>query len=147
MVPSGLKPGLRHTQSIRVGETMTAPALANLFPGFAALPPVLATEFLVALVESACMEALEARLAPGQSSVGVHVDISHSAVTPMGMTVTAEVELIAINRQTLRFRVLCRDDREVICDGVHDRAIIDDAKFRSLADRKRANEGAFLPTV
>ncbi|WP_424031267.1 thioesterase family protein [Methylocella sp.] len=49
--------------------------------------------------------------------------------TPIGMTVAAEVELIAVEGRNLRFRVSCRDDDGPIGEGFHERAIIDHAKF------------------
>jgi fluoroacetyl-CoA thioesterase len=45
------------------------------------------------------------------------------------MTVEAEVELIAAEGRSLRFRVRCRDQAGLIGEGFHERAIIDQAKF------------------
>ena len=68
-----------------------------------------ATAFLVGFVEWTCIEALRPYLEPGQKTVGVHVDLSHSAATPVGMTVTAEVELIAVEGRKLRFKCSSQD--------------------------------------
>lgn len=121
--------GLRYSQSIRVDERLTVPAVSAAFTGFTDMPPVFATAFLVGFVEWTCVEALRSYLTPLQASVGVHVDLSHSAATPVGMRVTAEVELIAIDARRLRFRVLCRDEADVICEGHHERSIIDRDHF------------------
>jgi len=69
--------------------------------------------------------------------VGVHVDLSHGAATPVGMTVTAEVELVEIEGRRLRFTAVCRDEAEVVCDGHHDRYIIDIERFMERLARKR----------
>jgi fluoroacetyl-CoA thioesterase len=54
------------------------------------------------------------------------------------MTVTAEVELVAVEGRRLRFRVVCRDDAEVIGEGHHDRYIIDTDRFIGRLEKKRA---------
>ena len=86
-----LKPGLRHQLTIAVDERLTVPSVSAAYAGFADMPPVFATAFLVGLVEWTCIEALRPYLAPEQRTVGVHVDLSHSAATPVGMKVTAAV--------------------------------------------------------
>jgi fluoroacetyl-CoA thioesterase len=124
-----LKAGLKHTQSIIVDESLTVPAVSKAFAGFADMPPVFATAFLVGFTEWTCIEALKPYLAGDQRTVGVHVNLSHSAATPVGMIVTAHVELAAIEGRKLHFNVVCRDQSEVICEGTHDRFIIDVSRF------------------
>jgi fluoroacetyl-CoA thioesterase len=65
----------------------------------------------------------------GQKTVGVHVDLSHGAATPMGMRVTAQVELVALEGRKLRFKLECQDEKEIIGTGFHERAVIDPARF------------------
>jgi fluoroacetyl-CoA thioesterase len=136
MTTADLRPGLRHTQSIVVGEALTVPAVSSAFTGFADMPAVFATAYLVAFVEWTCIELLRPYLAAQQRSVGIHVDIGHVAATPVGMRVTAEVELVAIEGRRLRFKVECRDEVEIIGTGFHERAIIDAAKFMERVKRK-----------
>ncbi len=133
----GLKIGLRHENSIMVDEALTVPAVSRAFKGFADMPPVLATAFLIGFVEWTCVEALRPFLFAEQRTVGVHVDLSHSAATPIGMRVTASVELAAIDGRKLRFKVVCRDEAEVVCEGTHDRFIIDEARFMARLEKKR----------
>lgn len=64
------------------------------------------------------------------------MDLSHIAATPVGMEVTTEVELVAVEGRRLRFRVECRDTVEVIGHGFHERAIIDGDKFVERTRRK-----------
>src|ERR1044072_8828421 len=52
-------------------------------------PPVLATARMVALMEIAASRVLQPLLGPGELSVGVFVDVSHNAPTPLGAQVTA----------------------------------------------------------
>jgi fluoroacetyl-CoA thioesterase len=142
---SDLKPGLLHVQSLRVVASLTVPAVSRSFTSFADMPPVFATAFLVGFVEWACIELLRPYLAPNERSVGTHVDISHVAATPVGMTVTAEVELLEIQGRILRFGVLCRDEFEMIAKGFHQRTIIDHARFLAHVDRKKAGSRAVGP--
>ena len=128
--------GLRHSQSALVDAALTVPNVSTAFGAFQDMPPVFATAFLVGFVEATCIEALRPYLAAGQHTVGIHVDLSHSAATPIGMTVTADVELIAVEGRRLRFKVECRDDAEVIGAGFHVRAIIDTAKFLARVEAK-----------
>jgi fluoroacetyl-CoA thioesterase len=134
----GLQPGLTHSRSLIVEPSITVPALPALLGVFADMPPVLATACMVGFVETTCMEALAPHLAPGQKTVGIHVDLSHVAATPVGMRVTAEVELVAVEGRKLRFKVECRDEQEIIGAGFHERAIIEEARFLARLRMKAA---------
>jgi fluoroacetyl-CoA thioesterase len=131
-----LRPGLRHVQQLRVSAALTVPAMAPSFGSFAGMPPVFATAYMVAFIEFACVEMLKAYLDPGEGSVGTHVDVSHTAATPIGMMVTAEVELVELQGRKLRFKVICRDEADEIGRGFHERFIIDSAKFMSRVEAK-----------
>ena len=129
--------GLRHSLTIRVDESLTVPRVSPHF-GFHDMPPVFATAYLVGFVEAACIDALKTLLTDREKTLGVHVDLSHSAATPVGLSVTAEVELVAVEGRRLRFRVECRDEFDVICAGFHDRYLIDAAKFMERVRRKQS---------
>jgi fluoroacetyl-CoA thioesterase len=134
-----LAPGLVHEQSLRVTPALTVPRVSLDLAQFADMPAVFATAFLVAFVEDSCIAAIRPFLAPGQHSVGTHVDLSHTAATPVGMTVTARVELVAVEGRTLTFQVACRDGRESIGAGRHERMVIDLARFEARVAAKAAN--------
>lgn len=129
MASPELGPGLKGTSRLRVEEGLTVPRVSDALPALTDMPSVLATAYLVAFVESACIEVLAPFLADGQRTVGTHVDLSHSAATPVGLTVTAEVELVEFAGRRLLFSVECRDDQDVISRGRHERHIIDAARF------------------
>lgn len=131
-----LKPGLRHTRTLVVGEALSVPAQARIFDPATEMPPVFATAQMIAFVEWTCVAALAPYLAPHQRTVGTRVEMTHTAATPIGMTVTAEVELVAIDRRTLRFKVECHDEREAIGAGFHERAVIDYDRFIERLRRK-----------
>ena len=68
----------------------------------------------------------------------LHVDLGHDAATPVGMRATAAIELVAMEGRRLRFKVECRDERDAIGAGYHERFVIDEARFLSKLDQKRA---------
>lgn len=123
--------GLRHSATLRVTPEITVPALPPVLGDLADMPPVLATAYMVAFIEATCIAALKPHLPPGQHSVGTHIDVSHLAATPIGMTVTVEVELVAAEGRKLRFKVAARDDKDPIGEGFHERFVIDVAKFNA----------------
>jgi fluoroacetyl-CoA thioesterase len=132
-----LKLGLRHTETITVGEALAVPAQAQLFDPSTEMPPVFATAQMIAFVEWTCVHALAPYLSPAQRTVGIRVEMSHIAATPVGMVVTAEVELIKIDGRRFRFRARCRDEMEMIGEGFHERMIVDHARFMERLARKR----------
>ena len=138
MTLDDLRPGLRHTETVTVTELLAVPAMAASFASLADMPPVFATAYMVVFVEWTCIQALRPYMAPHQRTVGTHIDMSHIAATPIGMQVTAEVELIEAEARRLRFRVECRDEAEVIGRGFHGRGVIDTTKFLERMRRKEA---------
>ncbi len=129
-----LTPGLTHSGTLLVEPRHTVPGVAPDWPGFVDMPPVLATAMLVGFMEHTCLQALRPYLLPGQHSVGVHVDMDHTAATPVGMTVTAEVAVIAVEGRTITLRVACRDEAGPIGQGTHRRAVIDLDRFMAKAN-------------
>jgi len=134
-----LRAGLTHSFTYRVPESKLVPALFPEAPEFQAMPRVLATGYLVGLVEWTCIQAVNPHLDwPREQTVGTRLDLTHSAPTPPGNDVTVEVELTAVDGRRLGFRVRARDDAAAICEGTHERFVIDAEKFNArLAPRVR----------
>ncbi len=137
----GLAPGQTHTVSVRVDDSLTVPAVSDRFPGFADMPAVFATAYLVGFAECAAMGVLADYLEPHESSVGVDVRFDHTAATPVGMTVTATAEVTAVEGRMVSFRVVLRDDLEQIGVGTHQRAIIHREKFAARLAGKAEKAG------
>jgi fluoroacetyl-CoA thioesterase len=74
------------------------------------------------------------------------VDMTHLAATPIGMRVTAGVELVEITGRRRRFRVCCRDEIEPIGEGYHERTIVDHARFMQRLARKKPASPARGPS-
>jgi fluoroacetyl-CoA thioesterase len=138
MTLDDLKVGLRHSETLTVIEALAVPAQARLFDPSTEMPPVFATAQMIAFVEWTCVHALAPYLGAHQRTVGTRVEMTHIAATPIGMRVTAEVELVAIDGRTIRFKVACRDEREPIGDGFHERVVIDHDRFMARLVRKTA---------
>jgi fluoroacetyl-CoA thioesterase len=125
-----LEPGLVGTATLKVTDDHTA---ARLRSGRA---PVLATPMMIALMEAAAVECIEALLPEGQESLGTGIEIEHIAATPIGMIVSARAELRHVDGRTLAFDVEARDERELIGKGRHTRVLVDSARFRAKAQAK-----------
>ena len=130
MEANGLHIGIRGREETVVTEDLLA---SNVGSG---LVRVFATAMMIALIEKAAVYSIELYLAPGQGSVGVHVDVSHCSATPLGMRVWAETELVEIDRRRLVFRVAAYDERGLIGEGRHERFIIESERFQAKADAK-----------
>lgn len=124
-----LRPGVTHTMRYVVPEERTVPHLLPESPDFAAMPRVLATGYMVGIVEWACMEALHGHLDDGEITLGTHVDLSHQAPTVPGSTVVVDVTLTGVEGRMLAFEVTARDEHAVICAGTHRRVVVDRERF------------------
>ncbi|GFP33133.1 fluoroacetyl-CoA thioesterase [Candidatus Hakubella thermalkaliphila] len=100
--------------------------------------PVFATPMLVALMESAAIDALRDKLPAGQSTVGTKVEIVHTAATPLGMTVTARAELVEVDGRRLVFSASAQDEAGPVGEGRHERFTIDLEKFMSRVEKRKS---------
>ena len=100
------------------------------------LLPVFATPMMAALMEQAAVQALEGCLAPGQGSVGTHMDISHDSATPVGVSVWATAELTTIDGRALTFSVAAYDGAGIIGKGTHQRFLIQNEPFMEKVQKK-----------
>jgi len=128
---SAMKAGLRGSASLVVNEQHTARHMGS------GNRNVLATPMLVALLEAAAQDAVAAHLAEGQQTVGVHLELTHQAATPVGMRVTAYAELVSVSGRTLLFELRARDEVEEIAAGKHARTLAATASLDRMLQRKK----------
>ncbi|HUO04633.1 MAG TPA: thioesterase family protein [Candidatus Binataceae bacterium] len=102
-----------------------------------ALAAVMSTPTLVSMMELAAIDAIAPFLEPGESSVGMSIEVSHTAATPPGHRVRAEAEVTKAEGRRLEFSVRAFDETEQIGSGTHRRAAIDSAKFDERLKSKR----------
>lgn len=124
--------GIRYQHTFKVPTSKTVPALYPEAEEFLVMPEVFATGFLVGFLEWACIKAINPHLDfPEEQTVGTHINVSHEAATPVGLTVTANVELIMIEGRKLTFKVEANDGVDLISRGTHERFIINKEKFNT----------------
>ena len=102
---------------------------------------VFATPMMAANMEKAACKALEPFLEDGETTVGTELNIQHTAATPVGLAVTAEAEVTAVNGREIAFKVTARDTVGEIGSGTHKRFLVFAEKFQDKADKR----GADLP--
>ena len=134
-----LKAGLTHRFQFTIPPTKTVPHLYPESESFRQMPEVLATGYLVGLLEWACIEALRPHLDwPREQSLGTRINVSHLAATPPGLTVTVDVRLDRVEGRKLSFAVSAHDGADKISEGTHERVVIDHARFAAkVADKAR----------
>ena len=132
-----LKRGLTHEFKFTIPENKTVPHLYHEAEMFQQMPNVFATGFMVGLLEWACIDMLRPHLDwPREQTLGTHVDISHLAPTPPGMTVTINVRVEKVEGRKLTFWLSAHDGIDLISEGRHERHVIDAARFKEKVARK-----------
>jgi fluoroacetyl-CoA thioesterase len=101
-------------------------------------PQVFATCRMIGLMELAASRVLHPLLEDGELSVGVSIDISHTAPTPIGDTVTAVATFKGLEGKSYLFEVKAYDTGGEIGKGVHKRMIINSKRLLAGA-KKRCN--------
>ena len=125
-----LEKGIKGNYSIVVTEENTAKTAGS------GTLEVFGTPYMLALMEKTCYESVAPYLEEGQGTVGTLANITHSAATPMGMTVRCESELIEVDRKRLVFEVKAYDEAGLIGEGTHERFIITEDKFLARTNAK-----------
>jgi fluoroacetyl-CoA thioesterase len=88
-------------------------------------------------MEWACIEALRPHLDwPREQSLGTHVNFSHLAASPPGLTVTVDVRLERVDGRKLSFSITAHDGVELISEGTHERVVIDSTRFTAKVAEK-----------
>ncbi len=93
------------------------------------LPDAFATPMLVGLMEGVSADFMAKYLQPGEQSVGIGMNLKHTAPTPLGMEVRVVTELIGIEGKKLTFKLEAFDEKEKIGEATHERFIINAEKF------------------
>lgn len=140
-----LQPGLTFEFSFVIPTNKTVPCLYPESPEFQAMPKVLATGFMVGLFEWACIRAVNPHIDwPQEQTVGIHVNLSHIAASPPGLTVTVRGRLDEVEGRKLTFTLSADDGMDTISEGTHERFVIDAAKFnhKMAIKSERSNQGS-----
>lgn len=127
-----LAPGIEGQATVVAGPGNLA---SDLGSGFV---DVYSTPMMIGLMETAAATSVQPFVGEGKTTVGVRVDIRHLAATPPGMRITAHSRLVKVDGKALTFEVWAEDERERIGEGLHERAIIDRARFVQRVEAKAA---------
>jgi len=130
---------------ITVGDTAEADLTVELSDTAAALsisaedsfPEVFATARMVAIMELAAARVLRPHLSEGELSVGVSLDVRHTAATPVGSAVKAVATYLGPEGRLFRFKVEAFDDAGPIGEGTHTRAIISNERLLAGAAKRK----------
>ncbi len=118
-----LSPGLHGSAKLVVADADTAIALRS------GDVLVLGTPRLIALVEEAAFGAVAEELPPGQTTVGMRVQIDHLAPTSIGSTVAAEATLEKVEGRRLTFTVSVTDSCGLVAAGKVTRVVVETERF------------------
>ena len=136
---SSLQPGMTFDFTYQVPPDKTVPHLYPDIPEAAAMPEVFATGFLVGLLEFACIRFINPHIDwPREQTVGIGIEINHTAATPPGFTVTVTGKLEKVEGKKLTFSLKAHDGVDQITAGTHERFIINAEKFNQGIDAKQA---------
>ncbi|MEA3021201.1 MAG: fluoroacetyl-CoA thioesterase [Alphaproteobacteria bacterium] len=127
---SHLPVGRQGTAELVVDDAHTAPRVGS------GRVRVLATPVMINLMEAAALDAVEALLPAGHQSLGIKLDVSHHAATPVGMRIVATARLTGVEGRRLRFEVEARDEKETIGGGTHERVVVNVERFDERVQKK-----------
>ena len=105
---------------------------------FHGVPDVFGTPFLGGLFEGTSAALMAPHLGPGEQSVGISMDLKHTAPTPLGMEVRAVTEVTQVEGRKVSFKVDVFDEKEKIGEAVHERFIINAEKFNQRVEAKKS---------
>lgn len=122
--------GQRGTTTLLVGPEHTAEKVGS------GVIPVLATPVMINVIEAAALACAEHLLPERHQSLGTRLDVSHIAATPVGMTVTAQATVTKVEGRMIFFHVTCRDEKDLIGEGTHERVVVNVERFAERVKRK-----------
>ena len=127
-----LKSGLKFEVSRQVEQTDLASEVGS------GLVDVFSTAMMIGGMEDAAVRCVQPCLPEGFTTVGVRVEVSHKAATPLGMGVSFAATLLQVSPdgRRLTFAIEARDEAGLIGEGRHERAIVEKEKFVAKAKAK-----------
>ena len=115
--------GLRHSETLVVEHKDTAAVY-----GSGSLE-VFATPAMIALMEKTCLDSVNDKIGEGNTTVGIAVNIKHLKASPVGASIRCESTLVEVDRRRLVFEVKCFEGDALIGEGLHERFVVDSARF------------------
>ncbi len=100
------------------------------------MPRILCTPWLIWFLEHAARNAVLPLLEPGESTVGVVVNVEHTAATPLGAEVICRARVIYADGPLISFQLEARDEHEKIARGTHKLRVIEAARLANKVQKK-----------
>lgn len=101
------------------------------------MPRILCTPWLIWFLEHAARNAMLPLLDPGESTVGVIVNVEHTAATPIGSEVICRARVIYADGPLISFQLEAHDEHEQIARGTHKLRVIEAARLARRVEKKK----------
>ncbi len=101
------------------------------------MPQILSSPWLIWFLEHAARNAVLPHLEPGESTVGVVINVEHFAATPVGEEVVCRARVIYVDGPLISFQFEAYDEHEQIARGMHKLRIIEAARLANRVNKKR----------
>ena len=116
-------PGMKREEIFTVGPTNLASHVGS------GSVSVLSTPSMIGFMEATALHLLAEHLPAGYSSVGVQVNVSHQAPSLPEAAIRVTAEVLHLEGSQVELAVQAWDCSELVGDGLHRRAIIEEARF------------------
>ena len=90
---------------------------------------VLSTPAMVQLIEMTCLRTIQEHLDEGETTVGVHVCVSHVAAALSGQTVRIDCAITEIDRRRIVLATTVTCGEKVVSEGTHQRFVVKAQSF------------------
>lgn len=90
---------------------------------------VLSTPSMIAFMENVAKELVEVKLEPGETTVGIDLNVEHLKATAIGKKVRVQANLTEQKKSILFYEIEAYEEENVIGKGTHKRAIVNASKF------------------
>lgn len=110
-----LQPGLSGRSTHLVTDDMSPPHLPV---------KVLSTPSMVELIEMTCLQLAQEHLDDDETTVGIHICVSHSAAASSGQEVEVACELTERDRRKLTFATTVTCGDTMVSEGTHERFVV-----------------------
>jgi len=85
---------------------------------------VLSTPSMIQLIEGTCLQTAQTHLDTDETTVGIHVCVSHSASVNAGEEIEVTCELTERDRKRLVFETKVTAGDRVVSEGTHQRFVV-----------------------
>jgi fluoroacetyl-CoA thioesterase len=103
--------------------------------------PVLGTPAVIALAENATIAALAEFLEQSETTVGVRIEIDHSATASVGDEVVATAKVSSVEGKRIIFDVECHSGTRLVAQGTITRVLVDRVSFIARAAAEALTRG------